>query len=790
MRDWSLGRGEPLYLTLAADARLCTPDYVNDHIWELELGTGEPVVLALRTTYGLRARSMRMFLRFSEGSTSASDPSQFAVPPRLRRFYPNFLILEFVPIKNLDVTAEFWIPESHTLAGRLSLHNGSNTTRQISLEVCGLLSPLDGHGLTPMQQQLVNVLAGQTSGITPVIFMTGGPKHGPGPHASLLLEVELGPGATRQISFAQAALDNIPASFELARHAAARPWEAERARIELQNAADTLEIYTGDADWDAALAFSQQAALGLFLRGSPHLPQPSFVSVRQPDHGFSHRGDGTDYPASWNGQSTLDSYYMATILSHAPQLTKDLLLNFLATQMVSGEVDNKPGLAGQRSNLLAAPLLVSLAWKIFETGQDKSFLAEVYPKLLYFFWAWFSPQHDRDRNGVPEWDHISQTGFEDNPLFDVWHPWSQGLDISLVQSPALVSMLVREAQCLIRIAREIGKPDEDTALIRAQVEKLKAALKPAWNDRSGLYTYLDRATRFSQPGKVIAKQKGSGSLHLTAKFERPVRLLIEVQTKNPTAKRPDIKISETGTRGEVEAINGHQFQLRTGGLVAVSQKVYARVGRISVRGLEDNDRLLVKTADTSGQDLTMALPLWAGIPSQKQAETMLNRVLLDAKRFGRPFGMPVLPSVPGQGAEAVAMSVQLPWNALIGEGLIAYGFRAEAARLVTHLMKAVIQNLKQNRAFYQGYHAERGSGIGERNALQGLAPVGLFLQALGVNILSPRRVRLEGRNVFPWPVTIKHKGLTVERGLDRTVITFPSGENVAVEETAACIVSL
>jgi hypothetical protein len=82
------------------------------------------------------------------------------------------------------------------------------------------------------------------------------------------------------------------------------------------------------------------------------------------------------------------------------------------------------------------------------------------------------------------------------------------------------------------------------------------------------------------------------------------------------------------------------------------------------------------------------------------------------------------------------LSVSLPWNTLIAEGLLAYGFRAEATRLTAHLMNAVIQNLKQNRAFYQRYHAETGAGIGERNSLTGFAPVGLFMQALGVTILS------------------------------------------------------
>jgi hypothetical protein len=107
---------------------------------------------------------------------------------------------------------------------------------------------------------------------------------------------------------------------------------------------------------------------------------------------------------------------------------------------------------------------------------------------------------------------------------------------------------------------------------------------------------------------------------------------------------------------------------------------------------------------------------------------------------------------------------------LVGEGMLAYGFRTETARLTAHLMNAVIQNLKQNRSFYQRYHAERGVGIGERNSLHGLAPVGLFLEALGV--------------------TIKYKGLTIVRSHDRTVVTFSNGENVTVTDPAPCVIEM
>jgi len=167
MRDWSLGPGDPLHLTLAADARLCKPDYVNDHIWEVELGTSDPPAISLYTTFGLRARSMRLFLRFTENNRTVTDPNTFVSKPSLRRFYPNFLTLDFVPLENLFVTAEFWVPESHAVAGRVLLTNKSNAMRQLKMEVCATLAPLDGQSIIPTQQQLVNILAGQTSGIAP-----------------------------------------------------------------------------------------------------------------------------------------------------------------------------------------------------------------------------------------------------------------------------------------------------------------------------------------------------------------------------------------------------------------------------------------------------------------------------------------------------------------------------------------------------------------------------------------------------------------------------------------------
>jgi hypothetical protein len=130
------------------------------------------------------------------------------------------------------------------------------------------------------------------------------------------------------------------------------------------------------------------------------------------------------------------------------------------------------------------------------------------------------------------------------------------------------------------------------------------------------------------------------------------------------------------------------------------------------------------------------------------------------------------------------------WNGLIGEALIRYGYRDQAAELVSRNMQIVIQALKQGHSFRRYYHAEEGSGSGERNAFTGVAPVSLFIKVLGVRIISPFRIALNGFNPFPWPVTIKYRGLAVLCQQDKTTVVFPDGQTVTVKDPKPQIVSL
>jgi hypothetical protein len=210
--------------------------------------------------------------------------------------------------------------------------------------------------------------------------------------------------------------------------------------------------------------------------------------------------------------------------------------------------------------------------------------------------------------------------------------------------------------------------------------------------------------------------------------------------------------------------------------------VYDSIGVFDVNGLERKDTITLQTLDLTGEDHTLFLPLWAEIPNQTEASLLIRERLLSTEHFHYPYGVPALPVIPDPNADPICLSVHLPWNQLIGEGLLAYGFREEAAALVSRLMNAVTQNLKRAGAFYTRYHAASGLGMGERNALPGLAPVGLFLQALGLQILSPEHIRLSGKNPFPWPVTVKYRGLVVSRSPGRTEVIFPNGQSVTTSD--------
>ncbi len=785
MRTWSLTAEDPHSLRIAADARLGTPDYADDQIWELRLVGGEPAAVALETTYGLRARDMRLFPGFGWKGENLVNPEQFHRPPTIRRFFPNFIWLSMMPHPWLQVEAEYWAADSHSVGGRFRLTNVGGEAAELRLRLHAVLRPI-GEGGVMSERTLsgASVLAGRTGSLAPVVFLSGGATVDQVAHPALVVETLLTVGEQRTLVWAHAALEDETESFDSARSLAARPWEAEVARLEHVNRT-LVEVETGEPDWDAALAWTQRVVLGSFVGPTPRLPHASFIHARVPDRGFSAAGDGSDYNIQWAGQSTQMAHRVVKqVLPLAPELAKGILANFLAVQTPDGSIDWKPGLGGQRNGALSAPLLADMAWRIYQHTEDREFLAHSFDPLVAFFEAWFDEARDRDQDGVPEWDHTIQMGLDDCPTFVRWQSWGQGLDITLAETPDLAAILIREARALRQIAAAIGQATPES--LESRETDLRAAIESSWSESEAIYRHRDRDAHTSPTGEVLGRGEGEFSFQVDRTFEEPIRVVVRSHGAEGLSHAVQVFIHGKGRRGRnrVERMNERDFRWFWEFGTATSAKPYASIERVEVRGLSEAFETEIAVADFTRQDLAGLLPLWAGAPDSARTRRLVRHTLLDTKRFLKLYGLascssrdPAYKPHESEGAGAVSMY----WNVLLGEALVEHGYLDEAVELLGRLMAAAVASLRSDGAFRERYHPELPEGFGERDHIAGTAPLDLFLDVLGVRLISPRRLWIRGGNPFPWPVRLRWRGLELHWEEDTTQVTFPNGRRVRVD---------
>jgi hypothetical protein len=784
MVDWNYTPERPISLTIAADARLGPTSYTNDQIWELVLGSSEPPALNLQTTFGLRARSCRIFPRFIHNGQVVSDPAHFYRPIIIRKYYPNYISLSFKPFSTINADLEFWVPTSQAVAGRMRITNAGHSASLVQLEWALLLVPSpDGRRMAVDEIELSTILAGQTSDLFPVFFLTGSVQAGNSPYPSLNSPIEIPPHAKHESRWVNASLGEMNSSFKLAKELMNQNWDPEIARIQRVNSRQ-MEIITGNQDWNTALILAQTVAQQLILQPEGKDNSTSVVYTRHPDQGYSLRKDGSDYNYLWSGQTASDVYYMSNfLLPSSPEILRRLVDNLLASQTSDSEIDWKPGLGGQRTQLLATPLLATLIWKYYQYTQDHAYIRKVFNQLTRFYFAWFLATHDQDNDIFPEWEQVRQTGFEEHPLFSFSHSWSTGLDISTVESPDLAAYLFKDGQALLSIARLLGEHKVQDQL-KNVLEQLQKRTDEAWSEKLVCYLYRDRDSHLSGSGSILGSQAGSGIMEIHQEFDQPVRPLIFVKSKTERTQPLQVYIHGITPAGahRVDNITSHRMRWHMGTGYLTSDYVYQHIEQIDIRGLLPDIEVIAASADLTRLDQTLLLPLWAGIPSGDRATILINLTILDKNKFLSSHGL----RISSRDANAAQLPVELDsvgfqWNSLVLEGMLHYGMFQKASDIFTRLMKAVQNSLYFELKFHQSYQGEDGKPTGLANSLTSLLPVGLFLKILGVEIINSTTIEIVHGNPFPWPVTIKYCGLTVVHQEKKTTLIFPDGQTTTVE---------
>lgn len=776
---------QPHELVIAADGMFTEVDYADDQIWEVIIGQGDPPAMAIQTSYGMRAVFLRFFPIFTIKSEQIVNPANFYQPPRLLQFYPNYLKFGFLPFVNINVVMEYWVPGSKMLAGRMRTENSGVDHCDLRLDWIGQLKHAgDGEIMVPDGIDFNTVLSGKAADIHPVCFISGGPQISRSAFSGLALQQKLYPGSSEVLHWAVAGHSEKAESFTAARNQTFCNWDAEISRLERLNQARMAEIFTGYEDWDATLAFSQKTGLGLLMPGGNQFPNRSFVISRQPDQGFSKNGTGSDHPFDWSGQALLDAYYLSLIfLPFNVEFIKGIIENVLAVQGKTGVIDWRPGIAGQRTGQLAQPLLAGMVLKVMEVKLDPTWLKVIHSRLIDFLLAWLQPKQDKDRDGFPEWKSALQAGLGGSDAN--FHDFT---DYNYLESPGLAAMLLNESRALIQLGEMDGEHQYDSWLNRLS-EKLITVIDECWREEEGEWISRDYQTHRSFPALRIANVIGSRKVEINKVLKFPQRICISVKLRKPLSRPIKLTVEGEFETQKIKLIllsRDFRWDSKSGSFT--SSELFSQIGSVQIEGLEKGDSTRLHTMDSICKDISNLLPYWAvscmdPIKNERVEKTIQNR-------YQSPFGLLMLPRNDGAKHRPEKGVISFPWNAMIIEGLLRHGKRAEAAALILAHLDAASKHLSQFGEFRALLTAENGYAIGERGSLHGLIPVGLFLKIAGIDTVSQSEIILNGLNPFPKPITLKYQGTTIILNSDKTVVLLNNKDAIEITKPERVKISL
>jgi hypothetical protein len=202
--------------------------------------------------------------------------------------------------------------------------------------------------------------------------------------------------------------------------------------------------------------------------------------------------------------------------------------------------------------------------------------------------------------------------------------------------------------------------------------------------------------------------------------------------------------------------------------------VWSLVDTLRVEGPSPETTFRLEAPDLRREDLSHFLPLWSREVPPARAGKLFARLAAE-EGYSTPSGLRFVPASDPAAGKEPADGVWMAWNMLMAEAAIRYGKEDLALEWIGRWMRTLALSLRTDRSFRSRYSPAAGGGSGPRNSLQGIFPVGLFLAALGVHPVSSGRVWVGGRSIFPYPVTVRYKGMILARMEDTLQVEFPSG---------------
>ncbi|MEO8660028.1 MAG: trehalase family glycosidase [Bryobacteraceae bacterium] len=220
--------------------------------------------------------------------------------------------------------------------------------------------------------------------------------------------------------------------------------ETARIRELLRKAPDLAPKYRGNPRFERLYAHAITGLNSLFIRG---------------EGGYT---GASRLPYTTKDQIAMAFFWDTSFSSIGarefdPLLGQEAIENFVAN---AGPRGSLPGTLSDthRSGEGQAPIMSWAAWKVYQSGHDKAWLARIYPGLAgnVEFWG----KYHSSARGLAQFFNAGQIG-DNDARFDPVYGREQGNEaVSGFESPDLNSFLVKEMHCLAKMAAELGFEDD------------------------------------------------------------------------------------------------------------------------------------------------------------------------------------------------------------------------------------------------------------------------------------------------------------------------------------------
>lgn len=737
--------------TLAADQQFLEVPGVLDAVWQLE--TDERATISLMSTLGLQARSFQIMPQVSLNKIPQERIQDFFCQPCVDLILSNYVKLTVTPIAEVKAVIECWVRNGDWVQGRISITNHGETNIEAGARLSAKLITLQGNSdLKPSRQGFQTNLKGQSGSLVLHLGMEGSSKTVISPNLALEQSKHLNPGQTLQTIW-QCEIQKNGAENQHGSRSFPTNWDGEIARLEVANQARMVQISTPQSNWDAVFYSNQNQAFQLLRKTTQGNINPD--KTRSTHSAFTPANTGT-----YTGISALELWQLAaSLLPAQAQLAANLLAAYLA--QAASDFDKNPQ-AG-----LPFPCLCDLAWRVHQQFQQKDYLLNIYPNIKTLSLAWFTPEHDRDQDGIPEWTSIEQCGLTTLPAFNLIDENELATRINFTEQLNLAALLEIELKELCKVAQIAD--DQNTLNIIDNHLIVLDAFVASFADNAYETGCLDRQSHRWHPGEVLYegdwKTFGTKSIYL----KKPARLNIRLKSPLQLKKPPVFFLHGENVEGEqvLEPVEPSNLLWLPGSFFYTTNQIYARIDKISDLQIGES-HLRIHQADLQSLDLGMLLatPLDAEAEETDVSSGLTLESVLASTNYGLPEDLNL---------KAEKKVVNLGWNLLVLADLIRKDEAEAAFGLLSQLQQAQISHLSLEHSNTDRWSSQNGRFQGLRNTIGGLIPVSLILDLAGIRIFNENKVSLRGQNPFPWLFKVQYRGLEVTRDGKNAIVRFPDG---------------